>query len=186
MDRTMKVFYDCEFLEDGHTIDLISIGLVKDTGGTYYAINQEAPWSRIGAHPWLVKNVVKHLPLVTTSAGWAPNITHQDYKPRARIAQEVLRFLVGEDETLPEIQLNAYYAAYDHVCLMQLWGPMISAPKGVPWYTRDLKVEADRLEISTKNDAWPKQNPDLEHHALHDAWHDFVIDRYLREMGMGR
>jgi hypothetical protein len=182
----MKVFYDCEFLEDGVTIELISIGIVKDNGETYYAINQEAPWPRIVASDWLVKNVVKHLPVVASSAGWAPDITHRDYRPRAAIAEEVYRFLVGDDDSIPHLELNAYYAAYDHVCLMQLWGPMINAPEGIPWYTRDLMVEADRLEISTRNDAWPKQNPDLEHHALHDAWHDLVIDRYLREMGMGR
>jgi len=182
----MKVFYDCEFLEDGHTIDLISIGIVKDDGKTYYAINADAPWSRIGQHAWLMKNVIKHLPGATSSSGWIPSLAHFDYRPKSVIASEVLGFLVGTDNQVPHLELNAYYSAYDHVCLMQLWGAMINAPEGIPWYTRDLKVEADRLDVSTKNDAWPKQNPDLEHHALHDAWHDMVIDRYLREMGMGR
>lgn len=30
--------YDCEFLEDGKTIALISIGIVADDGRTYYAV----------------------------------------------------------------------------------------------------------------------------------------------------
>ena len=28
----MKFFYDTEFIEDGHTIDLVSIGIVREDG----------------------------------------------------------------------------------------------------------------------------------------------------------
>jgi len=186
MDHAMKVWYDCEFLEDGVTIDMISIGLVRGDNNSYYAVNADAPWERVAAHPWLMKNVVKHLPIITTSSGWAPQFDHPDVKPKEMIADEVYRFLVGSDHSIPALELNAYYSAYDHVCLMQLWGAMVDAPEGVPWYTRDLKVEADRLGVSTKDAAWPQQNPDLEHHALHDAWHDAVIDSYLKQRAVDR
>ena len=37
----MKYFYDTEFLEDGHTFDLISIGIVAEDGREYYARSEE-------------------------------------------------------------------------------------------------------------------------------------------------
>lgn len=43
----MKFFYDTEFIEDGKTIDLISIGIVAEDGLEYYAVNLDAPWKRI-------------------------------------------------------------------------------------------------------------------------------------------
>lgn len=36
----MRYFYDTEFIEDGHTIDLISIGVVAEDGRSYYAISK--------------------------------------------------------------------------------------------------------------------------------------------------
>ena len=56
----MRIFYDCEFLEDGKTIDLISIGLIAEAGDEYYAVNSDMPIERIESHGWLMKNVVPH------------------------------------------------------------------------------------------------------------------------------
>ncbi len=53
----MRIFYDCEFLEDGKTIDLISIGLIAEAGDEYYAVNSDMPIERIESHGWLMKKV---------------------------------------------------------------------------------------------------------------------------------
>ena len=37
----MRYFYDCEFIEDGRTIDLVSIGVVAEDGREYYAVSTE-------------------------------------------------------------------------------------------------------------------------------------------------
>lgn len=37
-----RYFYDTEFIEDGKTIDLISIGVVCEDGREFYAESQEA------------------------------------------------------------------------------------------------------------------------------------------------
>lgn len=62
----MRVFYDCEFLEDGRTIDLISIGMVAEDGRELYAVAEEIQRdplrSRICEHQWLMENVIPHLP----------------------------------------------------------------------------------------------------------------------------
>lgn len=38
----MKYFFDTEFIEDGRTIDLVSIGIVCEDGREYYAVSAEA------------------------------------------------------------------------------------------------------------------------------------------------
>ena len=37
----MRFFYDTEFIEDGDTIELISIGIVGDDGREYYAVSTD-------------------------------------------------------------------------------------------------------------------------------------------------
>jgi len=55
----MRIFFDCEFIEDGHIIDLISIGMIKENGSTFYAENSECDLDR--ADPWVKENVIPHL-----------------------------------------------------------------------------------------------------------------------------
>jgi hypothetical protein len=52
----MRFFYDCEFIEDGTTIDLVSIGVVGEDGREFYAVSTEFDASRAGA--WVRANVL--------------------------------------------------------------------------------------------------------------------------------
>jgi hypothetical protein len=121
--------YDLEFLEDGRTIELISIGMVCDDGREYYAVNSDMPVDRILNHQWLKANVWPHLPLrgykpppqinaLQTSDG-VLDTTDTRVKPKWVIANEVRDFIQATDEVEP--QLWADYGAYDHVALCQLW-----------------------------------------------------------------
>ena len=42
----MKFWFDTEFIEDGKTIDLISIGIVAEDGRTFYAESLECEYDR--------------------------------------------------------------------------------------------------------------------------------------------
>ena len=53
----MKYFLDTEFIEDGKTIDLISIGIVAEDNRSLYLINSECDWSK--ASPWVLENVLE-------------------------------------------------------------------------------------------------------------------------------
>lgn len=162
----MKYFYDTEFLEDGKTIDLISIGIVAEDGREYYAVNANLPVRRIRKHEWLMENVVPHLP--HGSGDWRNHMPKSwliDYhdrrvKPKDQIRDEVRAFLLAS--TPPE--LWAWYCAYDHVVLAQLFGPMIDLPDGIPMYTHDLRALIDYLP----DDTLPKQAGGV-HDALEDA-----------------
>lgn len=145
----MKYFYDTEFLDDGRTIGLISIGIVAEDGREYYAVNLDADWAKVRAHDWLTENVVSQLP---SSIEW---------KPKEQIKREVTAFLLA-GESLPE--LWAWFAAYDHVVLSQLFGRMLDLPKGIPMYTHDLRAYIDYGE----GIMLPQQQSG-QHDALEDA-----------------
>lgn len=149
-----RIFYDAEFIEDGRTIDLTSIGMVDDQGREYYAVNSEMPTDRIREHTWLMFNVVPHLPVTDgTLRGIEARIKHGEnlfprpgmdcdldlnstlVRPKWVIRNEILKFLAPDEE---ELELWAYYGAYDHVTLAQFWGPMIHLPRGVPMWTHEL------------------------------------------------
>ncbi|HTE56970.1 MAG TPA: 3'-5' exoribonuclease [Kofleriaceae bacterium] len=185
--------YDFEFLENGRTIEVISIGMVADDGREYYAVNSDAPWDRIKGHQWLMDNVWPHLPLRGHKSGLAtvgdgivtkllePGVVDTSdsrVKPHWVIANEVRDFIQAAQEDVDQstVELWANYGAYDHVALAQLWGPMIRLPKGVPMFTNDIQQEARRLRVGW--DELPKQESG-EHNALADARHNQVVRRWL-------
>lgn len=148
----MKYFFDTEFIEDGKTIDLISIGIVAEDGRTYYAESKDADHSK--ASQWVKDNVLTKL-----QGGIF-------VKSRQKIALDIVQF-VGEK---PEFW--AYYADYDWVSLCQLYGTMMDLPDGWPMYCRDLKQLLDDLG----NPKITKQEIGL-HNALYDA--EWVRNTYL-------
>lgn len=170
--------YDLEFLEDGRTIELISIGMVADDGREYYAVNADMPVKRIRKHAWLMENVVPHLPRGHGDGRnhlprrWLVDYFDPLVKSRKTIATEVAAFI----QATPEVELWADYGAYDHVALCQFWGPMIALPDGVPMYTNDIQQEARRLGVAS--DDLPKQDAGL-HNALADARHNQTVRRWL-------
>lgn len=187
--------YDLEFLEDGRTVDLISIGIVADDGREYYAVNadatREGTWwrpglsRRIRKHPWLMENVVPSLPKphgdwnLHMPRRWLFDYTNPRVLERDVIAESVRQFLLAADE--PE--LWADYGAYDHVGLCQLWGRMIDLPSGLPMFTRDIQQEAARLGVPW--DQLPQQ-AEGNHNALADARHNGVKRRFLAEVEAAR
>lgn len=173
----MRIFYDTEFLEWGpaHPIDLISIGMVREDGAEYYAISGEFDIEAVLEHDWLRANVWPYLPQIESANGglfyrrdeakaapvWLDE-DHPDVKPRAQLAAEVAAFVLAE----PNPQLWAYYGAYDHVALCQLFGRMVDLPDGFPMWTADLKQRMRDLGVG--RDELPEQDA-REHHALSDA-----------------
>lgn len=138
----MRIFFDTEFIEDGRTIDLISIGAVREDGRHFYAESAECDLSR--ASPWVQENVLPHLT--------GRKVSRQDLRID-------FQNFVGE---FPEFW--AYYADYDWVALCQLYGTMMDLPKGWPKYCLDVK----QLALSLNEPKLPAQSS-VEHNALSDA-----------------
>ena len=165
-----RYFYDCEFIEDGRLVDLVSIGVVDEHGREFYAVSTEFDGAR--AVPWVRRHVLDKLPSPADPA----------WRSRSRIRDDLYAFLVAplRDGSATELELWAWYAAYDHVALAQLWGAMPALPREIPRFTKDLRQRWDDVG-----------RPDLpasaadRHDALVDARHNLarwqVISRaYLR------
>ncbi len=155
----MKFTFDTEFIEDGKTIDLVSIGIVNlDTNEELYLISSEFDASK--ADDWVKENVLSKLDPIE------PRYT------REAIKQKVTDFCGSNPE------FHTYYAAYDWVVFCQLFGKMIDLPKGYPMLSMDIKQEILRRGI--KKEQLPPDPVD-EHNALADArWHKLVYDFLYR------
>lgn len=161
----MRIFYDMEFVERGRDLPLrlVSVGMVCDDGRELYLINEEC-LSDVARHPWLSFNVLPHLPAKGTIAGgileW--DREHADYErvlPLDTLVTFVREFMV---ETR-DLELWAYYGAYDHVVLCQLFGSMAELPSGIPMWTHELMQEWERA-------GRPTLPPMIgEHNAINDA-----------------
>lgn len=173
----MRIFYDTEFIEDGRTIDLISIGMVREDGAELYFVNDDAGIMRRAVeHEWLRQNVMPSLPLTAKMKprlAWNWDRKHRDY-PRVQPVRVIRAAVESFILAAPDRQLWAWYAAYDHVVLCQLWGPMIRLPEGVPMWTNDLKQECVRLG----DPRMPGQESG-EHNALADARHVKAMAGFL-------
>jgi hypothetical protein len=124
----VRYFYDTEFIEDGRTIELISIGVVAEDGREYYAVSTEFDPERAGS--WVRAHVLPKLPPPAS----------QLWRARSQIRLDLEEFFGAfKAEATEPIELWAWVGAYDHVALCQLWGPMTALPAAIPRFTRELR-----------------------------------------------
>jgi inhibitor of KinA sporulation pathway (predicted exonuclease) len=150
-----RYFVDTEFLEDGKTIELVSIGVVCEDGREYYAVS--ADFDPAAAITWVREHVLPQLPPPSDPA----------WKSRHVIRNELLAFMTADGRD-PETW--AWFGDYDHVVICQLWGAMPELPRALPRFTRELRQEWERLGKPTI----PEQTSG-RHHALEDARHNARI-----------
>jgi hypothetical protein len=150
----VRFFYDCEFIEDGRTIELVSIGVVAEDGREFYAVSVEFDPSR--AIGWVRRNVLDKLPSPADPA----------WRRRDRIRDDLVAFLRASGGP---IELWAWMASYDHVVLAQLWGDMRALPRDIPRFTHELRQEWE----SAGSPPLPPPPAD-RHDALADARHNLT------------
>lgn len=154
---------DTEFIDDGKTIDLISLALVAEDGHSLYVQNLGCDFEK--ASPWVQEHVLPYL--IPCPGG--DLYKHRD-RPcmvegcpwlfREQMADCVQGFLAYDSAPV----FWGYYADYDWVVFCQLFGPMIELPKTFPKYCRDIKQWL--VEHGHKDTRLVK--PPI-HHALQDA-----------------
>jgi len=149
----VRWFYDCEFVERRDRVtDLVSIALVAEDGREYSAVCTEH--DDRDALPWVRTHVLDRLPSPADPA----------WRSRERIRTDVEELLLGSGDSP---QLWAWYGAYDHVVLCQLWGRMPDLPRRMPRFTRDLRQLWEQLGSP------PLPPPPRDaHDALVDARHN--------------
>lgn len=159
-----KYWFDTEFMEDGKTIDLISIGIVSDDGRTFYAESLDADYTK--ANSFVREHVFPHLDLARYG------------QARSVIRRDLLEYI---GNTSPEFW--TYFGSYDWVCLAQLFGTMMDFPRGWPMFPMDVM----QLMVET-GVYWKPRRHEVVHNALEDAlWtkemHDGIRERLCLGVG---
>lgn len=185
----MRIWYDWEFLEDGRTIEPISIGMVAEDGRELYLVNEEIDDDplkpRIRKQKWLMDNVVPHLPLRggkvergsshTSGSDWG--YYNLDLSDNRVVSRRFMRNAIRDflDASAP-VELWGYFPSYDHVLLAQMFGRMIDRPASMPMWTNDVQQVAARLGL---DNSLPQQTG-TAHNALDDARWTKAAWEYLR------
>lgn len=150
----MRYFLDTEYLDDGTSTELVSIGLVADDGREFFAVSSE--FDAQTASKWVRENVLSLLPARDDPV----------WMPRKAVRHNVEEF-VGQ---YPEFW--SVCAAWDWYLLVRLFGGLNDLPATWPMACWDLWQWALHL-----GDPALPTHAGREHHALEDArWHKVVYD----------
>jgi hypothetical protein len=178
----MRFHYDWEFKDNGKTIEPISLGMVNDNGKELYLINAKAVrdfqdreyFNQLDSTDlWLKDNVFNHISEedIDKYAVGSPNSTDSF---RESAAVDVYKFVTGFLDYCELAELWGYFAAYDHVCLSQLFGRMIDLPSPMPMFTNEL-MTLGKLSNGRWKPKPPRPAELPEHHSLMDAKYQKLI-----------
>lgn len=159
-----KIWFDTEFIDYANTvpghpneIGLLSIGLVKADGSTYYAQNKDIDLTH--ANEWVQKNVYCHF----EASAW---------KPKSQIRDEVKDFCGIQPE------FWCYFGAYDWVCMCQLFGTMLDLPSSKYWWPH-YYMDIQQLRAQNGIVILP-EHTGRKHHALDDAIWTKECHKFIR------
>lgn len=171
-NEPVRIYVDTEFMDDGRSIELLSLGAVRADGEEFYAVNIEAEVDR--ADPWVQAHVLPHLR--------AP-LDRGDLRvlPRKQLADQFREFCGVPRHIVPVFW--GYYSAYDWVVIAQLYGRLVDLPTRWPMVCLDLKQEMIRQDVSMADAPYElrRERGDQlpEHHALADARWNAGLHRWL-------
>ena len=159
-----RYFYDTEFSHGPGYLDLISLGMVCQDGREFYAVSSEFDPAR--CNDFVQTHVLPNL-------GDQPRETRAQIRDRLRpFVEEGLTMRFIHDDGRPAFRVRtrpelwAYFGAYDHVLLCELFGAMVDLPRGWPMLTMDLKQAMS--ERGLRESDMPRK-PKKAHNALVDA-----------------
>lgn len=186
-----NIFYDFEFHEDGRVIVPISVGMVKDTGESFYA--QSLNFNPKECNRWVQEHVLPHLyscprheEIIKQAEDEVTDALHYEmwyhkwngcsepdcpWMLKDHMAEEIKNFVGAEAPTF-----YGWYSAYDHVALAQLYGPMVELPANWPMYTFDIR----QWHAMVGEPVIPLQESTV-HNALNDAKENLRRYQFLKE-----
>ncbi len=164
MSKT-KIFFDTEFTGLHQNTTLISIGLIAETGQTFYAELTDYDKSQIDE--WLQTNVIENL-LLSPQDNCANN---NEWKLLAdsKSVKEALTVWLSQFES---VEIWSDCLSYDWVLFNQIFGHAFNIPKNVYYIPFDIctlfKLQGIDPDVNREDFADYKTNS-RKHNALHDA-----------------
>lgn len=169
-----KVFFDTEFTGLHQNTTLISIGLVAETGETFYAELTDYDDSQVDE--WIVKNVIhKLLYREHSNLGTVFRSKPEDFalKANKNSVKEQLTIWLSQFEY---VEMWSDCLSYDWVLFCQLWGHAFNIPKNVYYIPFDIctlfKIKGIDPDISREKFAYAEVYTEMlqqKHTALYDA-----------------
>lgn len=198
-----RYYIDTEFVDDGKTIDLISIGIVASDGRTYYT--QSVAFDTHKASDWVQDNVFPTLLIHDVPIAKSPRPYHQrllnntmqnhrdgqceddengkyedcPWRTREQIKQDIIDFLSPDKYGKPEF--IGWITSYDMVAFCQIFGTMMDLPDGYPHYIKDLQFVLDKYGISDE-DLPEDERKGQAHNALSDAYYIAQLWNFVQQM----
>lgn len=158
-------FFDTEFYENGETIELISIGMVREYDlNTLYLVNKDFDYNAM-VQDAKARGLDETISFLDNQVfnNLDSNIRNTVSKEEIKI--QILNFVRGSP------QFWASCSAYDWVVLSQLFGVMVNLPSDWPRFCNDLAM-LKRIFNKPEIDYSPMKQFKLygkEHNALYDA-----------------
>jgi len=164
----LKYFLNTEYIDEGVTLDVISIGISAEDGREYYVISTEFDPSHANE---MVRTAVLPVLEPRDSGLW---------KPLRQIRDELAAFASGDD---PEFWTWGG-GAFDWLAILSIFGTSENFPDGWPYTPFDLAQWIRQLGLESGDPRIPK-HPGRAHHALADARYNKLgyefLARYQRE-----
>lgn len=161
----MKYFLDTEFVEDGETIKLISIGIVAEDNRELYLQSKLGYYYKQDPvscpNQWAKDNVLPHLDNRSSR--------------RQELRDQIIQFCQTPDDQ--RIEFWADYCSYDWIVLCQIFGTMMDLPDRFPMFCNDIQQYRSFLD----NPDLPEQKG-IVHHALEDAKYCKQLWEYLTQL----
>ena len=171
----MKVFFDTEFTGLKQDTDLISIGLVSETGETFYAELNDFDMSKVD--DWIKNNVIKNLrfdPMHCdvyyrqTRSKFGDTYSFEMVGKRHWVAYNLRQWLRQWDR----VEMWSDCLAYDWVLFCQLFGGAFDIPDNVYYIPFDIctmfKMKGIDPDVNREEFAGVTDEKE-KHNALHDA-----------------
>lgn len=162
-----KLFYDSEFTGLHQQTTLISIGLVAETGQSFYA--ELYDYDKTQVNEWIHKNVIEKLIL-------GPNdidLNFNEVRARGNKTQvaEWLRTWLSQFE---QVEIWSDCLSYDWMLFCQLFHHAFKIPKNVYYIPFDIATlfKAKGIDPDINREQFSEFTDDTmsKHNALHDAY----------------
>lgn len=167
----MNVYFDTEFTKLYKDADLISIGLISETGEKFYA--EAVDYDRTKLDDWLIENVINNLWVVNKTIDELDKCEYYHVGTRKQIGE----YLADWFSQFDDIQLVSDVAHYDMVLLIDLFGTAFDLPNNVSPVCHDINQDIARFLKITPKEAFDINREcflgiccsDDKHNALYDA-----------------
>lgn len=171
----MKVFFDTEFTGLHKDTTLISIGLISESGKTFYA--EFADYDECQVDNWILENVISHLKFACTPQSEPMININKDswevYGDKYHIRKQLAEWF----EQFNTVELVSDVCHYDMVLLIDIFGHAFKLPNNVNPACHDINQDIARYFNLTERDAFDYSREEIvmgkipgdKHNSLYDA-----------------